>query len=132
MPRAHGDCKFRDEWLVQDTLYKEWVVKDGDPRIAMRDASFDFYMKSSIIIHSMQASCNANSRMNSALGQLVHLRKSNASRDMCLCYSCVVNITFWIQYYNEFLILDKFKFQPHHHHGPGNCRQCSVTWTRAW
>ncbi len=27
---AHGDCKFRDEWLVQDK-YKEWVVKDGDP-----------------------------------------------------------------------------------------------------
>ena len=33
MPRAHDDCKFRDEWLVQDK-YKEWVVKDGDPRIA--------------------------------------------------------------------------------------------------
>ena len=32
MPRAHGDCKFCDEWLVQDK-YKEWVVKDGDPRI---------------------------------------------------------------------------------------------------
>ena len=29
---AHGDCKFRDEWLVQDK-YKEWVVKDGDPRL---------------------------------------------------------------------------------------------------
>ena len=28
MPRAHDDCKFRDEWLVQDK-YKEWVVKDG-------------------------------------------------------------------------------------------------------
>ena len=33
MPRAHDDCKFRDEWLVQDK-YKEWVVKDGDPRLA--------------------------------------------------------------------------------------------------
>ena len=29
---AHGDCKFRDEWLVQDK-YKEWVVKDGDLRL---------------------------------------------------------------------------------------------------
>ena len=29
---AHGDCKSRDEWLVQDK-YKEWVVKDGDPRL---------------------------------------------------------------------------------------------------
>ena len=34
MPRAHDDCKFRDEWLVQDK-YKDWVVKDGDPRLAL-------------------------------------------------------------------------------------------------
>ena len=30
MPWADGDCKFLDEWLVQDK-YKEWVVKDGGP-----------------------------------------------------------------------------------------------------
>ena len=42
MPRAHDDCKFRDEWLVQDK-YKEWVVKDGDPRLAR----CQFCMKSS-------------------------------------------------------------------------------------
>ena len=30
---AHGDCKFREEWLVQYT-YKEWVMKDGNPRLA--------------------------------------------------------------------------------------------------
>ena len=33
MPRAHGDCTFRDQWLVQDK-YKAWVVKDGDQRLA--------------------------------------------------------------------------------------------------
>ena len=33
MPRAHGDCQFRDDWPVHDK-YKEWVVKDGDPRLA--------------------------------------------------------------------------------------------------
>ena len=42
MPRAHDDCKFRYEWLVQDK-YKEWVVKDGDPRLAR----CQFCMKSS-------------------------------------------------------------------------------------
>ena len=42
MPRAHDDCKFRDEWLVQDK-YKDWVVKDGDPRLAR----CQFCMKSS-------------------------------------------------------------------------------------
>ena len=48
MPRAHDDCKFRDEWLVQDK-YKEWVVKDGDPRLAR----CQFCMKSSkFIIHA--------------------------------------------------------------------------------
>ena len=47
MPRAHGDCKFRDEWLVQDKLYKEWVVKNGDPRIER----CQFCMKSAIIHH---------------------------------------------------------------------------------
>ena len=30
---VHGDCKFREEWLLQDT-YKEWVMKDGNPRLA--------------------------------------------------------------------------------------------------
>ena len=33
MPRDHGDCTFHDQWLVQDE-YKEWVVKDGDQRLA--------------------------------------------------------------------------------------------------
>ena len=42
MPRAHDDCKFRDEWLVQDK-YKEWVVKGGGPRLAR----CQFCMKSS-------------------------------------------------------------------------------------
>ena len=46
MPRAHDDCKFRDEWLVQDK-YKEWVVKDGDPRLAR----CQFCMKSSKFHH---------------------------------------------------------------------------------
>ena len=49
MPRAHGDCKlFRDQWLVQDK-YKEWVMKDGDPRIAR--CQFEFCMKSSKFHH---------------------------------------------------------------------------------
>ena len=53
-------------------------MKNGDPRIAR----CQFCMKSGIIHHdhdhhSFHAS-NANSRMNSALGQLVHLRKSNS------------------------------------------------------
>ena len=43
MPQAHGDCKFHDEWLVQDK-YKEWVMKDGDPRLAR----CKFCMKSSM------------------------------------------------------------------------------------
>ena len=46
MPRAHDDCNFRDEWLVQDK-YKEWVVKDGDPRLAR----CQFCMKSSKFHH---------------------------------------------------------------------------------
>ena len=48
MPRAHDDCKFRDEWLVQDK-YKEWVVKDGDPRLAR----CQFCMKSSLEVPSV-------------------------------------------------------------------------------
>ena len=27
MPRQHGNCKFRDEWLCQER-YKHWVAKD--------------------------------------------------------------------------------------------------------
>ena len=42
---AHGDCKFCNEWLVQDK-YKEWVVKDGDLRLAR--CKLKFCMKSSI------------------------------------------------------------------------------------
>ena len=70
MPRAHDDCKFRDEWLVQ-YKYKDWVVKDGDPRLAR----CQFCMKSSKFHHPwtmpMPWPCmiasNANSRMNSLL-----------------------------------------------------------------
>ena len=40
---AHGDCQFRDEWLVQDK-YKEWLVKDGDLRLTR----CKFCMKSSM------------------------------------------------------------------------------------
>ena len=52
MPWADGDCKFRDEWLAQDT-YKEWMVNDGEQILARQ-----FCME---IFHAR----NANSRMNS-------------------------------------------------------------------
>ena len=100
MPRAHDDCKFRDEWLVQDK-YKEWVVimlrplsasytttkkkKDGDPRLAR----CQFCMKSSKFHQSSMAwtvtmpmpmamhDCKQCQLPNefSALGQLGYLRK---------------------------------------------------------
>ena len=81
MPRAHDDCKFCDEWLVQDK-YKEWVVKDGDPRLAR----CQFCMKSSktklkfrhpwtMAMHCKQ--CQLPNEF-SALGQLVYLRKSES------------------------------------------------------
>ena len=41
MPWADGDCKFRDEWLVQDK-YKDWGVKDGEPIFAR--CQFEFCM----------------------------------------------------------------------------------------
>ena len=47
MPRAHDDCKFRDEWLVQDK-YKEWVVKDGDPRLARCQFFYEIFQPSSM------------------------------------------------------------------------------------
>ena len=53
MPCADSDCKFRDEWLVQDK-YKEWMVKDGETILAR----CQFCME---IFHTR----NANSRMNS-------------------------------------------------------------------
>ena len=102
MPRAHDDCKFRDEWLVQDK-YKEWVdlVKDGDPRLARCQFSFVWNLPSSIIHGPCPWPCmiasNANSRMNSLL--LVSwgiLESQSRCRDTCLCYSCVVNIIFWM------------------------------------
>ena len=87
MPRAHDDCKFRDEWLVQDKC-KEWVVKDGDPRLAR----CQFCMKSSKVLqvpssmdhaHGMAAAmhdCKQCQLPNefSALGQLGYLRKSES------------------------------------------------------
>ena len=60
--------------------------------------------------------------MNSALGQLVHLRKSNSMSGhvpvlfMCCEYHFLDTI---MNFLDLFLI---FKFQPHHH-GPGNCRR---------
>ena len=78
MPRAHDDCKFRDEWLVQDK-YKEWVVKDGDPRLAR----CQFCMKSSKFHHPMvngpwpYKQCQLPNEF-SALGQLGYLRKSES------------------------------------------------------
>ena len=76
MPRAHADCKFRDEWLVQDK-YKDWVVKDGDPRLAR----CQFCMKSSKFHHPWTMAmhdCKQCQLPNefSALGQLGYLRKS--------------------------------------------------------
>ena len=84
MPRAHDDCKFRDEWLVQDK-YKEWVVKDGDPRLAR----CQFCMKSSKFRHPWTLMDHAHGHgMHckqcqlpnefSALDQLVYLRKSES------------------------------------------------------
>ena len=69
MPWAHGDCQFRDKWLVQDK-YKEWMVKDVDPRLARRQWQL------CEIFHAK----NANSRMNSLalLLQMVYLRKSES------------------------------------------------------
>ena len=79
MPRAHGDCKFRDEWLVLER-YKEWVVKDADPRLAR----CKFCMKSFNIANSGKYALdshakaeshgrNVKSRINSPL--LAHLKK---------------------------------------------------------
>ena len=47
---AHGDWKFRDEWLVQDK-YKEWVVNDGDPRLARKDLIMRDEMSSDDLIY---------------------------------------------------------------------------------
>ena len=73
MPRAHDDCKFRDEWLVQDK-YKERVVKDGDPRLArcqfcMKSSNFKFHHPWTMPIAPWPCmiASNANSRMNSLL-----------------------------------------------------------------
>ena len=81
MPRAHDDCKFRDEWLVQDK-YKDWVVKDGDPRLARCQfcmKSSKFHRSSMDHAHAMAMhDCKQCQLPNefSALGQLGYLRKS--------------------------------------------------------
>ena len=91
-PRAHDDCKFHDEWLVQDK-YKEWVVKDGDLRLAR----CQFCMKSSKFHHDpwtipmAMHDCKQCQLPNefSALGQLGYLRKSESMSGhvpvLCMC-----------------------------------------------
>ena len=121
MPRAHDDCKFRDEWLVQDK-YKEWVVKDGDPRLAR----CQFCMKSSKFHHPCpghgHAHGNGAMAMHdckqcqlpnefSALGQLGYLRKSESMSGhvpvlfMCCEYhfldGTIMNFLFLINSYSK-------------------------------
>ena len=118
MPRAHDDCKFRDEWLVQDK-YKEWVVKDGDPRLAR----CQFCMKSSKTVPSsmdhhamgmaMHDDCKQCQLPNefSALGQLGYLRKSESMSGhvhvlfMCCEYhfldGTIMNFLFLINSYSK-------------------------------
>ena len=116
MPRAHDDCKFRDEWLVQDK-YKEWVVKDGDPRLAR----CQFCMKSSkfhgpwpmasmpTAMHDCKQ-CQLPNEL-SALGQLGYLRKSESMSGhvpvlfMCCEYhfldGTIMNFLFLINSYSK-------------------------------
>ena len=81
MPRAHDDCKLRDEWLVQDK-YKERVVKDGDPRLArcqfcMKSSNFKFHHDPwTMPMHDCKQ-CQLPNEF-SALGQLGYLRKSES------------------------------------------------------
>ena len=115
MPRAHDDCKFRDEWLVQDK-YKEWVVKDGVRRLAR----CQFCMKFSKFHHDhpwtmpmAMHDCKQCQLPNefSALGQLGYLRKSESMSGhvpvlfMCCEYhfldGTIMNFLFLINSYSK-------------------------------
>ena len=93
---AHGDCQFRDEWLVQDK-YKEWVLKDGDPRLPR--CKLKFCMKSSMqkFEERRLKKCQLPDEL-SALGAFEKVRVESRCRDVCLCYLYVVYIMFWIHY----------------------------------
>ena len=113
MPRAHDDCKFRDEWLVQDK-YKEWVVKDGDPKLArcqfcMKSSKFHHPWTMPMAIHDCKQ-CQLPNEF-SALGQLGYLRKSESMSGhvpvlfMCCEYhflnGTIMNFLFLINSYSK-------------------------------
>ena len=80
MPYADGDCKFHDEWLVEDK-YKEWA-KDGEPILAR----CQFCME---IFHAR----NANSRMNSEKVRvgvwIIWIILDDVYADFCRVFFCV-------------------------------------------
>ena len=125
---AHGDCKFREEWLVQDT-YKEWVMKDGNPRLAR--CKLKFCMKFSM--QEFEEMWTRGWILCSWVLGLAHLRKSESvsGHVPVLCIWCEYHFLDTINIgNNEFLILELINSNsnPRHHHRHHHHESCLVSW----